>query len=189
MKLNNKIIEKAKKIKLVLTDCDGVLTDTGVYYSPNGEELKRFSVRDGMGVERLRKLLGIDTGIITGEDSVLVKRRADKLDISQLYLGVKDKVAVLNTILLNEELLPEEIAYIGDDTNDLAIMELVGLSGCPTDATSFAKETADVVVDSFGGYGAFRDFAELIISAKTTEDNVITGSSGNMADLLKNYNN
>src|ERR1700710_1589032 len=90
---------KAAAIKLLLTDVDGVLTDNGVYYGENGEALKRFSIRDGMGVERLRKLTGIVTGIITGESSPSVARRAEKLGIGELHLGVKDKLGRLQEIL------------------------------------------------------------------------------------------
>jgi 3-deoxy-D-manno-octulosonate 8-phosphate phosphatase (KDO 8-P phosphatase) len=159
-------LEKATKIKLLLTDCDGVLTDTGVYYSAEGEELKRFSIRDGMGVERLRKIAGVETGIITGEASEIVKRRADKLNIDQVHLGIKDKESLLNEVIENTGLDVSEIAFIGDDTNDLEIMKKVGLCACPCDATMCAKDIADVIVESKGGHGAFRDFAEFIISAK-----------------------
>jgi len=158
------IKKKALKIKLLLTDCDGVLTDGGVYYSAWGEEMKRFSIRDGMGVTRLRKRVGIETFIITGEDSDIVLRRAEKLKIKEYYPGVQDKLAKLKEILKDMNLAPEQIAYIGDDVNDLEIMKNVGLSACPADAISFIKNTADVVVKSKGGYGALRDFAELIIS-------------------------
>lgn len=164
--LDNDIIKKAKKIKLVLTDCDGVLTDTGAYYSPRGEEFKRFSLRDGMGVERLRDLADIETGIITAEDSELLKRRAEKLKITELHLGAKNKVAVLQGILKEKNLSPDQVAYIGDDTNDIEIMKQTGLTACPNDATKFAKEVADIIVESKGGHGAFRDFAEIIIESK-----------------------
>lgn len=157
---------KAKKIKLVITDCDGVLTDTGVYYSAYGEELKRFSIRDGMGVERLRKLANVDTAIITGENSEIVARRAEKLNIIELHLGITNKVEVVNEIAKKLNLNLNEIAYIGDDTNDIKAMEIVGFSACPVDATTFAKEAADVIVKYRGGYGAFREFAEIIIKSK-----------------------
>ncbi|GJQ61233.1 MAG: 3-deoxy-D-manno-octulosonate 8-phosphate phosphatase [Melioribacteraceae bacterium] len=164
--VNDVIIEKAKKIKLLITDCDGVLTDTGVYYSAQGEELKRFSLRDGMGVERLRKFAGVDAGIMTGENSKIVARRAEKLKITELYLGVKDKITLMKKVLEEKNLTPEELAYIGDDTNDVEVMKFAGLTASPADATKFAKEYADIVVESKGGYGAFRDFVEIIISAK-----------------------
>jgi 3-deoxy-D-manno-octulosonate 8-phosphate phosphatase (KDO 8-P phosphatase) len=167
VKLKRKIaMDKAKKIKLLLTDCDGVLTDTGVYYSPDGEELKRFSIRDGMGVERLRKIAGVETGIITGEESKIVKRRAEKLNVEQVHLGIKDKEKLLEEIIESTGISAAEIGFIGDDTNDLGIMKKVGLCACPSDATVFSKDVADVIVDSKGGHGAFRDFAEFIIDAK-----------------------
>jgi 3-deoxy-D-manno-octulosonate 8-phosphate phosphatase (KDO 8-P phosphatase) len=157
---------RARAIRLVLTDSDGVLTDNGVYYSARGEEMKRFSIRDGMGVERLRVLAGVDVGIITGELSGAVEQRAAKLQISELHLGIKDKAAVLGEILARTGLDAREVAFIGDDTNDLEIMSRVGLAGCPADATPFARAAAHYICPSHGGYGAFRDFAELIIAAK-----------------------
>jgi YrbI family 3-deoxy-D-manno-octulosonate 8-phosphate phosphatase len=161
---NQALIEKAKKIKLVLTDNDGVLTDTGVYYSENGEELKRFSIRDGMGVVRLRKLCRIDTGIITGETSGSVKKRAEKLKISHLYLGIDDKSTELEKILAKYNLLAENIAYIGDDVNDIEIIKKTGLSACPNDAMDDVKGIVNYVCEKKGGNGAFREFAELIIA-------------------------
>ena len=160
--------QKAKKIKMLLTDCDGVLTDGGVYYSDRGEEMKRFNIRDGMGVARLRMLAKVDVGIMTGELSGSVNKRAEKLEITELYLGVKDKVAVLKEIMERRNLKLEEIAYIGDDTNDIEVMMQVGLAACPADAMSFAKEVAHYVCPNKGGYGAFRDFAEFIINAKNS---------------------
>src|SRR5882757_7738136 len=118
--------EKAKRIRLLLTDCDGVLTDNGVYYGDDGEVMKRFSIRDGMGVERLRKLCGIDTGIVTGELSPSVARRAEKLNITQLYLGVNDKLDRLAGIMAKTGMTWEEIAFIGDDVNDLEVLKRVG---------------------------------------------------------------
>ncbi len=160
------LTDKARAIRFLLTDSDGVLTDNGVYYSAAGEEMKRFSIRDGMGVERLRKFAAVDVGIITGEHSGPVERRADKLMITELHLGIKDKPAVLQEILARRNLKPEQVAYIGDDTNDVEIMRQVGLAACPADATPFAKAVAHYVCPSRGGYGAFRDFAELIIAAR-----------------------
>lgn len=162
----NLIIKKAKKIKLLLTDNDGVLTDTGVYYSANGEEFKRFSIRDGMGVARLREMVNVETGIITGENSLPVKLRAQKLKISELHLKVKNKNKVLSKIKSRRNLRSEEIAYIGDDTNDLEIIMDVGLSACPKDGMPIVKEKVDYICDKKGGNGAFREFAELIIQAK-----------------------
>jgi 3-deoxy-D-manno-octulosonate 8-phosphate phosphatase (KDO 8-P phosphatase) len=146
-----------------------VLTDTGVYYSERGEELKRFSIRDGMGVERLRKLAGIDTGIVTGEFSASVKKRAEKLKIEELHLGTKDKLAVLNEILERRKLKAENIAFIGDDVNDLKIMKVVGLSACPGDAMKEIKKVSDYVCKKLGGNGALREFAELIIKGNSQQ--------------------
>lgn len=158
--------EKASKIKLLLTDCDGVLTDGGVYYGENGEVLKRFDIRDGMGVERLKNLANVETGIITGEVSPSVKMRAEKLKITELHLGIKDKLSLLASILERKNLQPDEVAYIGDDVNDLDIMQCIGLSACPADAMVFNRNIADYVCENKGGHGAFREFAELIIAAK-----------------------
>lgn len=155
----------ARAIRFLLTDSDGVLTDNGVYYSAQGEVMKRFSIRDGMGVERLRKFAAVDVGIITGEHSGPVERRAEKLEITELHLGIKDKPAILREVLTRHNLKPEQVAYIGDDTNDVEIMRQVGLAACPADATPFARAAAHYVCPSRGGYGAFRDFAELIIAA------------------------
>jgi 3-deoxy-D-manno-octulosonate 8-phosphate phosphatase (KDO 8-P phosphatase) len=157
---------KASRIKLLLTDVDGVLTDNGVYYGESGEVLKRFSIRDGMGVERLRKLCGIDTGIVTGELSPSVARRAEKLHITQLHLGVKDKPGRLAEIMAKTQLGWEEIAFIGDDVNDLEVLGRVGLSACPADAMVDVSRVVAYRCETKGGYGAFREFAERIIQWK-----------------------
>ena len=159
--------EKLEKIKIVLTDNDGVLTDTGVYYSAKGEELKRFSIRDGMGVERLRKYAGVETIIITGEESGSVRTRAEKLRIKEYYLGVKKKEDLLPEIMRKNNVTIEEITFIGDDSNDFELMKLVGFKATPFDGMSFIKELADYVCENKGGNGAFREVAELIIAFKT----------------------
>ena len=164
---NAPLLEKGKKIKLVLTDNDGVLTDTGVYYSAEGEIFKRFSIRDGMGVERLRNLLGIETGIITGELSGSIKKRSEKLKITQLFQGIKEKHILLNEILAHNNIQAENIAYIGDDVNDIEIMKLVGLTASPSDGMSVIRNMVDYVCEEKGGNGAFREFAELIIALKS----------------------
>ena len=165
---NKHLKKKIEKIKIVITDNDGVLTDTGVYYSAKGEEFKRFSIRDGMGVERLRKHVGIETVIITGENSGSVKARAEKLKMTEYYLGVKDKLKVLEEIKRKNNITEENIAYIGDDVNDVTVMKLVGLTATPADGTVFIKDFADFICSSTSGNGAFREFAELIIAFKAT---------------------
>jgi YrbI family 3-deoxy-D-manno-octulosonate 8-phosphate phosphatase len=179
--MNDILKQKAAGIKLVLTDCDGVLTDAGVYYGINGEYLKKFNLRDGMGVERLRKFAAVETGIITGENSPSVIQRAQKLQITELHLGVKDKPSVFKEIANRLNLQPEEIAYIGDDYNDIQIMQLAGLAACPADALPSIKAQADFVCTVAGGQGCFREFAEFIIDSKSTspiKDGVITLSNG-----------
>jgi YrbI family 3-deoxy-D-manno-octulosonate 8-phosphate phosphatase len=158
--------DKVSKIKLLLTDVDGVLTDNGVFYGESGEVLKRFSIRDGMGVERLRQLAGIETGIVTGELSPSVARRAEKLQITELHLGVKDKLGRLKEIMERWQIDWDEIAYIGDDVNDLAVMEKAGLSACPADAMAPVSGIVHYHCVEKGGYGAFREFAEWLISLK-----------------------
>ena len=158
--------QRARRVKLLLTDCDGVLTDSGVYYSGNGEEMKRFSIRDGMGVERLRSLAGVETGIVTGEYSTSVIMRARKLAISECHLGARDKRAVVGGIMQRLGLAAEEVAYIGDDVIDLPAFALVGLTACPADAFKDVKAVADLVLEAPGGHGAFRELAEIIVLAK-----------------------
>jgi len=158
---------KLEKIKIVLTDNDGVLTDTGVYFSKDGEEFKRFSIRDGMGVERLRKYAGVETIIITGEESGSVRARAEKLKIKEYYLGVKKKEEVLSEIMRKNSVTPDEIAFVGDDSNDFEIMKLIGFKATPADGMSFIKEISDYICVNNGGNGAFREVAELIIAFKT----------------------
>src|ERR1700753_3927056 len=139
---------KLSQIKLLLTDCDGVLTDGGVYYGEAGEALKKFDIRDGMGVERLRNLAGGETGIISGELSPSVIKRAEKLKITELHLGAKDKPEVLKDILSRLGIQTEEVAYLGDDVNDLEEIKQVGVSASPADALFFVKEVANVVCQS-----------------------------------------
>lgn len=163
--VDSSLAERARRIRLLLTDCDGVLTDGTVYYSDEGEALKRFHMRDGMGVERLRTVAQVDVGIVTGERSPALRQRAVKLGIDELHLNCRDKPAVLAEITARRGLALEQVAYIGDDVNDVAVMGMVGLSACPADATPFAKAAAHVVCRTAGGDGVLREVAELIIAA------------------------
>ncbi|HVW29160.1 MAG TPA: HAD family hydrolase [Polyangiaceae bacterium] len=159
---------RARRTKLVLTDSDGVLTDNGVYYGEQGEVLKRFSIRDGMGVERLRDA-GIATGIITGEKSPSVRARAEKLRIELLYLGVKDKGAALELALRDAGVGIEQAAFIGDDVNDRVALDAVGKAGltaAPLDAMPDVVRRVHYRCRAPGGYGAFRDFAEWILNLR-----------------------
>ncbi len=162
--------KRAEKIKLVISDNDGIFTDNGVYYSGSGEEMKRYSIRDGMGVERLRNI-GIETSIMTGEVSPSLKKRAEKLGIKRLYLGVKEKLSMVETVLAETGLSRCELAYIGDDINDAAIMEEIakeGLTASPRDAMLFVEPYTHYRTLSDGGYGAFRDFAEWLIALRNS---------------------
>lgn len=163
--LKSTLQEKINRIKLVAMDCDGVLTDGGMYYSDDGTELKKFNTRDGMGISLLHQI-GIKTAIITGEDIALVKRRADKLKIDYVYMGIKDKLAVIQDIIGKENITLEEVAYIGDDINDLPAMREVGVKFSVNDAMDTVKSEADYVSPLNGGRGAVREIAELIILSK-----------------------
>ena len=159
------LAQRARRLSLVLTDCDGVLTDGGVYYSERSEGLRRFSVRDGMGVERLREA-GIGTAIVTRERSRSVVRRGVKLRLPHLFLGVQDKAAHLATILRETGCSADALAYIGDDVNDLGILGLVarrGLTAAPADAMPEVLGTVHYRCGARGGFGAFREFAEWIL--------------------------
>jgi 3-deoxy-D-manno-octulosonate 8-phosphate phosphatase (KDO 8-P phosphatase) len=161
---------RASRIRLVLSDNDGVFTDNGVYYSERGEEFKRYSIRDGMGVERLRAH-GVEIGIITGEVSPSIVKRAQKLHIESLYLGVKDKLARLADVLSDTGLTVAEIAYIGDDVNDIEIMNAIspaGLVACPGDAMHLVEPSVHYKCTAHGGRGAFREYAEWLIALRAS---------------------
>ncbi|MCC5808689.1 MAG: HAD-IIIA family hydrolase, partial [Opitutales bacterium] len=156
------ISTRAAKIKLVLTDVDGVLTDAGMYYSETGDELKKFNTRDGMGFQLLREA-GILTGIVTSEDTAIVARRAKKLKVDFLYQGVKDKAAVLDEILDRTGLTADQVAYMGDDINDLGILSRAGLAACPRDAVAEIVQKVDFQASSRGGMGCFRELVARIV--------------------------
>ena len=155
----------SKKIKLVISDVDGVLTDGSMYYSIRGEIMKKFHTHDGMGVELLLKN-NIYTILMTKEKSQIVKKRALKIKIKETFLGVQEKEKLLDNLCLKFDLKPENIAYIGDDLNDLKIMKLVGLSASPNNGISGVKKIANYLCEKNGGNGAFREFADLIIHNK-----------------------
>lgn len=151
------------KIKMLLTDSDGVLTDGGMYYTENGDELKKFNTKDGMAFELLRNK-GILTGIITGEDRGLVKRRAEKLKVNELHMGIKNKLEVVNEICNKYNISLENIAYIGDDINDISVIKNVGFGCTVKDAMQSVKEVSQYVTKVNGGQGAIREIAEIILS-------------------------
>ena len=155
--------KKCQKIKLVITDVDGVLTDGGMFYSEKGEVLKKVNTRDGMAVE----LLGereISVIFMTRENSKIVLNRAKKLKIKETFLGIKKKELLLPKICKKFKIKEEEIAYIGDDINDLNILKKVGFSIAPKDGISIIKKNSDYVCKSKGGEGVLREVADMIIS-------------------------
>ena len=149
-------------IKLVLLDVDGTLTDGGIYRGNNGEELKRFNVKDGYAIVNAQKL-GIEFGIITGRKSELVEIRSNELKIKYLYQGISEKTVILKEIMQKTGLKKEEIAYMGDDLNDILIMKQSGLTGTPKDAADEVIQIADFVSEKNGGSGAVREFVEYIL--------------------------
>ena len=149
-------------IKLVLLDVDGTLTDGGIYRGNNGEELKRFNVKDGYAIVNAQKL-GIEFGIITGRKSELVEIRSNELKIKYLYQGISEKTVILEEIMQKTGLRKEEIAYMGDDLNDILIMKQSGLTGAPKDAADEVIQIVDFVSGKNGGSGAVREFVEYIL--------------------------
>ena len=160
-----------KNVKLFLTDVDGCLTDTGMYYSANGEEMKRFCVYDGMGMVLLRQA-GIPCGILTSEQSPIVKARAEKLKLEFLYLGVGSKVnpKCLTKLEAAQEICVklgigiENVCYVGDDVNDIDLLSAVGLPCCPPNARKEVKAISGIkVLKTLGGQGAIREIADEIL--------------------------
>lgn len=144
------------KIRLLLMDCDGVLTDGRLYYSPSGEEMKAFHVRDGHGIVEWHKAGNI-SGIISGRRSSAVEKRAKELGIEFVYQGVSDKLAALAEILSLADLDPSEAAFIGDDIPDIDVMRAVGFSIAVGDAADEVKQAADMVTNAAGGRGSVRE--------------------------------
>lgn len=163
--MNKNILNRAKKIKLVITDVDGVLTDGGMYYTANGDIMKRFHVRDGMGVTLLRKN-NIPTIIITKEQTPMVKKWAKRMKIKKLFDGVQQKEKILQRICTQFKVKQDEIAYIGDDINDVKLLKMIGFSAVPKDAIFIAKNNSNYICKKKGGEGVLREVAEIILLAK-----------------------
>ncbi len=156
------------KIKLFLTDVDGVLTDGGMYYTENGDEFKRFSVYDGMGLQIIQKL-GVKTGIITAESRDLNRRRSEKIGLDFYYEGVKDKLQVAVGLCQELGITLDEVAFIGDDINDLDLLLEVGIAACPANARDSVKALSNILqIAAGGGYGAVREFIEYLIDQELT---------------------
>ena len=157
--------QKAAKIQWFFCDIDGTLTDGGVYYSPDGELLKRFSLRDGTGFFLLRQS-GIKVGFITTEKSPIVEQRVKKLRIDKYIFGTHQKVNAMNEFLVSEGLTMENIAFIGDEINDVKLLRACGLSFAVGDADKRAKDAADVICNHKGGDSAFREAVEQLLELK-----------------------
>ena len=148
--------------KLILTDIDGVWTDGGMYYDGTYVELKKFHTYDSAGV-LFAHSMGIPVGIITGENTAIVKRRADKLKVDYCFLGVKDKLSLVNDLAKQLNLSLNEIAYIGDDINDIKVLQNVGYKGVPSSAPQYVRKLANVILLKKGGEGVFREFVENLL--------------------------
>mgnify|MGYP006094850447 CR=1 FL=1 len=158
------LLDKLKKIKLVATDIDGVWTDTKMYYTDNGEYMKSFSTYDGMAVEMLHKHNFI-VAVLTSENSLIVKQRAKKLNIQEVYIHEKEKLLRLNYLIQKYNLSLNEVAYIGDDINDLECLQSVGVSAMPQSSPILHRFKSDIITNCIGGNGAFREFVDCILSA------------------------
>lgn len=163
------ILERAKKIKLVVFDVDGVLTDGSLFYGDNGEEYKAFYARDGLGMKLLMRT-GVDIGIITARNSQLVKHRMDSLGIKHLYQGRLDKLMAFDDLIKKLNLSYEQTAFVGDDVVDLPVMKKVGLSVTVQDAHPLVIDNSHWQTPLNGGRGAARNVCELIMQSQNTLD-------------------
>ena len=163
--MNQTLIKKIKKIKLIAVDVDGVLTDGGMYYSSKGDIMKKFHVRDGMAVSILKRNT-IPTVIITKERNQIVKKWSSKMNIDKLFDGIENKENIIPKLCKFYSLSENNIAYIGDDVNDLEILKRVGFSITPKDGNLEVKKIVDCICKSSGGEGVLREICDLVISVK-----------------------
>ena len=159
------LITKAKKVKLVGTDIDGVWTDARMYVTPEGEWMKAFSTYDGMATAMLKKK-GIIVAILTGENSDIVIARAEKLKIDEVYVNEHEKLKRLTYLTKKYEISMDEVAFIGDDVNDLEVLKAVGFSALAGNSPIVDQFTPDYITTRHGGNGAFREFADIILNAQ-----------------------
>lgn len=168
--------EKAKNIKAILFDVDGVLTDGGIIYDDTGLEYKRYNVKDGQIIAHLKKYDFI-VGAITGRESNVVKNRCVELKLDYHKHGVKDKLAEYENFKSKYKLKNNQIAYIGDDIIDLSILVRCGLSATPNDARKYIKKEVDIITDTKGGEGVLRDIADYILDAQSLLEKLIVEST------------
>jgi 3-deoxy-D-manno-octulosonate 8-phosphate phosphatase (KDO 8-P phosphatase) len=162
--MNNTIKEKAKKIKLLILDVDGVMTDGSIILDNEGNEFKRFHVRDGHGIKMLNRA-GIETAIITGRSSRVVEIRAKELGIVEVHQKIFKKSVLYEQLQEKYKCKDENIAFMGDDIVDQELLKRAGLSAVPSDAEEGAKKWADIVMEREGGRGAVREFTDLILKS------------------------
>lgn len=167
MDLTTAIEERARAVRMIVFDVDGVLTDGSLFYGDQGEEYKAFNSRDGHGIKMLRAS-GVDSGIITGRTSQVVLYRCRNLGIHHVFQGAEDKLAVLHQLLEATGLRAEEIAYMGDDVVDLPVLRRAGLAITVPDAPDEVKARCQVVTQAGAGRGAAREACELIMRAQGT---------------------
>ncbi|OFZ53046.1 MAG: acylneuraminate cytidylyltransferase [Bacteroidetes bacterium RIFCSPHIGHO2_02_FULL_44_7] len=149
--------------KLIITDIDGVWTDGGMYYdNKGGNEWKKFNTSDSAGI-LFCMALGIEVAVLTGEDTKIVQRRCDKLGITELHMGVKNKLKLAQNLCVSRSIELSEVAFIGDDINDLPLLREVGISGAPSSARTYIQKEVHIVTELKGGEGAFREFVERIL--------------------------
>jgi len=166
------IIEKAKKIKLLLMDVDGVLTDGKIYYLENSIKARAFNVRDGLGID-LARAAGLKIGLISAKDSASIRIRAQELCIDYIFLEVSEKDKVIDQLINNLDYKKEEIAYIGDDLIDIPVYKKVGLAIAVNDAAPEVIKNADFTTFASGGQGAIREAIEIILKAQGSYENLI----------------
>jgi 3-deoxy-D-manno-octulosonate 8-phosphate phosphatase (KDO 8-P phosphatase) len=152
-------------VSLIVLDVDGTMTDGGVYIDSNLVEIKKFSIKDGLGI-RLAQSVGIEFMILTGRSSACVEQRIKELGVKYVAQGIQDKAVYLKEFMAEHGFSPEQCAYIGDDLNDLPAMRYAGISACPADAADEVKAYCDFVLNAKGGEGAVREFIELLLKKK-----------------------
>lgn len=170
--MENHLKEKLKRIKMLAMDVDGTLTDGRVFYSKNGEELKAFSIIDGMGIQIFQDY-GYLTAIITSETSQIVTARAMKLKINNVLLGSKDKRKDLIDLANELNISLEEIAFMGDDIIDIPALKIAGFSACPANAVKYVRDNVDYICSRSGGNGAVRELIDLILEMQGKSINLI----------------
>ncbi|MFT3840915.1 MAG: HAD hydrolase family protein [Myxococcaceae bacterium] len=166
------LAERARKVKLLVFDVDGVLTDGGLYYGPTGEMMKRFDVHDGHGIVMAR-IVGLPAAVLTARKSEMVEVRGKELKLAAVFQGRKEKGPALEELAQSLGLAAADCSYMGDDTNDLPCFRRAGLAACPADAMPEAREAAHFVASRAGGHGAARELVELVLRAQGKWDEAL----------------